>query len=93
MGWKFDASSPLSRAEQKRIWREQSKTNVMAKKSIEAFGWTYDPTNPWGREEQKKNWQEEGHKNFLAKQAVDAFKLPGMKYENQNLYCVPYIDA
>ena len=50
MGWKYDPNNPFSRDQ----WQRQSKKNILAKDSIEAFGWKYDPNNPLNKEEQRK---------------------------------------
>ena len=78
LGWKFDHSNP-NKEEQIKAWQAKSHTNVLAKKSIEAFGdgigWQYDPTNPLNKEEQKKAWQEQSQRNVLANKACTAFGM------------------
>ena len=78
LGWKFDHSNP-NKEEQIKAWQAKSHTNVLAKKSIEAFGdgigWKYDPTNPLNKEEQKKAWQEQSQRNVLANKACTAFGM------------------
>ena len=88
LGWKFDHSNP-NKEEQIKAWQAKSHTNVLAKKSIEAFGdgigWQYDPTNPLNKEEQKKAWMAQSHTNVLAKTSIEAFGDGiGWKYDPTN---------
>ena len=88
LGWKFDHSNP-NKEEQIKAWQAKSHTNVLAKKSIEAFGdgigWQYDPTNPLNKEEQKKAWMAQSQTNVLAKKSVEAFGDGiGWKYDPTN---------
>ena len=56
MGWEYDPNSELSKEEQKKLWLEQSRNNVLVVKTIDAMEVEKKPEETEDMKKKSKVW-------------------------------------